>query len=103
MGPDNAQTTITPAAMPKPAPLPAAGQVDAPPQEVLITEAIEEMRPHLQRDGGDCEFVSIDGNIIYVRLSGNCVGCQLSSVTLSGVQARLAEKAGRPLRVVPVS
>jgi len=70
---------------------------------VLITEAIEEMRPHLQRDGGDCEFVSIDGNIIYVRLSGNCVGCQLSSVTLSGVQAKLAEKLGRPLRVVPVS
>ena len=52
---------------------------------------------------GRLEFVSIDGNIIYVRLSGNCVGCQLSSVTLSGVQAKLAEKLGRPVRVVPVS
>lgn len=86
----------------RPAP-PPAGLVDAPPQEALIAEAVEELRPHLQRDGGDCEFVSLDGNIVYVRLSGNCVGCQLSSVTLSGVQAKLAEKFGRPLRVVPVS
>ncbi|NEW91472.1 Fe-S cluster assembly protein NifU [Rhodopseudomonas sp. BR0M22] len=93
---------VAKAAPPRPAP-PTGGVVDAPPQEALIAEAIEELRPHLQRDGGDCEFVSLDGNIVYVRLTGNCVGCQLSSVTLSGVQARLAEKFGRPLRVVPVS
>ncbi|MFC0239223.1 Fe-S cluster assembly protein NifU [Rhodopseudomonas telluris] len=78
-------------------------ELDAPTQATMIAEALDELRPHLKRDGGDCELVSIEGNIVYVRLSGNCVGCQLSSVTLSGVQARLAEKIGRPLRVVPVS
>ncbi|MGP9813520.1 Fe-S cluster assembly protein NifU [Rhodopseudomonas sp. NSM] len=88
---------------PRPAPAPVAVGVDAPSQTTLIAEALDELRPHLKRDGGDCELVSVEGNIVYVRLSGNCVGCQLSSVTLSGVQARLADKIGRPLRVVPVS
>ncbi|WP_420133170.1 Fe-S cluster assembly protein NifU [Rhodopseudomonas sp.] len=78
-------------------------ELDAPTQATLIAEALDELRPHLKRDGGDCELAGIEGNTVYVRLSGNCVGCQLSSVTLSGVQAKLAEKIGRPLRVVPVS
>ncbi|MBB1091553.1 Fe-S cluster assembly protein NifU [Rhodopseudomonas palustris] len=86
----------------RPAPAPAAVGVDAPSQTTLIAEALDELRPHLKRDGGDCELVNVEGNVVYVRLSGNCVGCQLSSVTLSGVQARLADRLGRPLRVVPV-
>ncbi|MCG6205593.1 Fe-S cluster assembly protein NifU [Rhodopseudomonas sp. HC1] len=96
-------------ATPRPEPARAAPtatttlELDAPTQATLIAEALDELRPHLKRDGGDCELVSIEGNIVYVRLSGNCVGCQLSSVTLSGVQAKLADKIGRPLRVVPVS
>jgi NifU-like protein len=99
----------TPApAVPKPAsarplvPPTALGAVDAPALTALVIEALEEMRPHLQRDGGDCEFVRVEDNIVFVRLTGNCVGCQLSSVTLSGVQARLADKVGRPMRVVPL-
>ena len=68
----------------------------------LIQHAIENLRPRLQRDGGDCELVDVDGNTVFVKLSGACIGCQLASVTLSGVQARLADKLGLPLRVVPV-
>jgi NifU-like protein len=80
----------------------SAAIADASTQETLIAEAIEDLRPHLQRDGGDCEFVRIEDNIVFVRLTGNCVGCQLSSVTLSGIQAKLGEKLGRAMRVVPV-
>lgn len=68
----------------------------------LIESAIDDMRPHLQRDGGDCELIDVDGNTVFVKLTGACVGCQLASVTLSGVQAKLADKLGKPLRVVPV-
>ncbi|HVZ52555.1 MAG TPA: iron-sulfur cluster assembly scaffold protein [Pseudolabrys sp.] len=71
-------------------------------QIALIASAIDDLRPHLQRDGGDCELVDVDGNTVFVKLTGSCVGCQLASVTLSGVQARLAEKLGQPLRVVPI-
>lgn len=68
----------------------------------LIDKAIEELRPFLQQDGGDCELVDVDGNTVSVKLSGACIGCQMASVTISGVQQRLMEKLGMPLRVVPV-
>jgi NifU-like protein len=68
----------------------------------LIETAVEELRPHLRRDGGDCELVDIDGNTVMIRLSGACVGCQMASVTVAGVQERLVQKLGLPLRVVPV-
>lgn len=68
----------------------------------LIEKAIEDLRPYLQRDGGDCELVDVEGNTIYVRLRGACVGCHMASVTISGVQGRLMEKLGVPLRVIPV-
>lgn len=68
----------------------------------LIREVIEEIRPNLKRDGGDCEFVSIDGNKVMVRLTGACVFCKLSSATLEGIQARVVEKLGEFVRLVPV-
>ena len=68
----------------------------------LIEQAIEEIRPYLQADGGDCQLVDVEGDVVYVQLSGSCIGCQMASVTLNGVQERLVEKLGFPLRVVPV-
>jgi NifU-like protein len=68
----------------------------------LIEQAIEEIRPYLRRDGGDCELIDVDGNKVMVRLSGACVGCQMANVTVQGVQERLVAKLGQPLRVIPV-
>jgi NifU-like protein len=68
----------------------------------LIESAIEEIRPFLQADGGDCQLVDVEGEVVYVQLSGSCVGCQMASVTLNGVQERLVEKLGFFVRVVPV-
>lgn len=68
----------------------------------LVEETIEEMRPYLRQDGGDCELVDVDGNTVSVKLSGACVGCQMASVTVSGIQERLAVKLGLPFRVIPV-
>ena len=67
----------------------------------LITTTIEELRPTLQRDGGDIELVDIDGDTVMVNLHGSCVGCQMSSITLSGVQERLMTALGKPVRVIP--
>ena len=68
----------------------------------LIEQAIDELRPSLRADNGDCELVDVDGSTVYVRLSGACVGCQMASVTVSGIQQRLSVKIGSPVRVVPV-
>jgi Fe-S cluster biogenesis protein NfuA len=68
----------------------------------LITEVIEEIRPNLRRDGGDCELVEICGNKVMVKLTGACVFCKLSSATHEGIQARIVEKLGEFVRLVPV-
>lgn len=69
----------------------------------VIMSAIEEMRPQIQRDGGDVELVDIDGKDIYVRLSGACSGCSQSAGTMMGVQMKLVEKLGEFVRVKPAS
>ncbi|MGO9487214.1 MAG: NifU family protein [Rhodomicrobium sp.] len=67
-----------------------------------VADALAGIRPRLQRDGGDCHLVSVEGNVVKVKMSGACVGCQLAFVTVHGIQAKLIEKLGFPVRVVPV-
>jgi Fe-S cluster biogenesis protein NfuA len=67
----------------------------------LVMEAIEEIRPALKRDGGDCELLSIEGKTVNVKLTGACVFCSLASATLEGIQSRIVEKLGELVRVVP--
>jgi Fe-S cluster biogenesis protein NfuA len=69
----------------------------------IIKAVIDEIRPNLRRDGGDCELVEIDGNKVMVKLTGACVFCKLSSATLEGVQARIVEKLGELVRLIPVA
>ena len=69
----------------------------------LVEKAIAELKPHLNRDGGDIKLVAIDGDMVVVDLTGNCTGCVLSSVTLAGVRKRIIDLVGRPLKVVPQS
>lgn len=50
--------------------------------ELRVKEIIEKMRPFLISDGGDLEFVKLEDNIVYVKLSGACQDCALIDVTL---------------------
>ncbi len=68
----------------------------------IIRAVIEEIRPALRRDGGDCELLEVTGNKVMVRLTGACVFCKLSSATLEGIQARLVERLGELVRLIPV-
>jgi NifU-like protein len=69
----------------------------------LIAATIDAIRPNLQRDKGDCELVDVQGDKVFVKMTGACVGCSLSSLTLNGVQAKLVEATGRMIRLIPVS
>ncbi|MBW1742208.1 MAG: NifU family protein [Deltaproteobacteria bacterium] len=44
--------------------------------------AIDQIRPMLQRDGGDVELVDVVDGIVKVRLQGACKGCPMSQMTL---------------------
>ena len=59
-----------------------------------IIEALENIRPFLQRDGGDVEFVDLtEDNTVLVRLQGHCAGCPYSQMTVkNGIQALLTEE-----------
>lgn len=62
--------------------------------EDQIKDAIEDIRPSLQADGGDIEFVAFsEDNIVTVRLTGACHGCPHAQETLKlGVEKYLKEK-----------
>ncbi|MGB2601034.1 MAG: NifU family protein [Candidatus Omnitrophota bacterium] len=53
--------------------------------EERVKQAIEKIRPLLQRDGGDIELVSVEGSVVTVKLQGACAGCPMSQMTLKSV------------------
>ncbi|MBE0506708.1 MAG: Fe-S cluster assembly protein NifU [Marinospirillum sp.] len=68
-----------------------------------IEEVIERSRPALQRDRGDIELIDVDGRTVYVKLTGACSGCQMASMTLSGIQQQMMEELKEFIQLVPVS
>lgn len=68
----------------------------------LIREVLEnEIRPELEKDGGDIELIDVDGNNVIVALRGHCVGCPGSEYTLKlGVQEKLRELVAEDLVVM---
>ena len=51
-------------------------------EKVLI--ALDEIRPFLEKDGGDISLDSIsDNKIVNVKLHGTCVGCTVTQMTLN--------------------
>jgi Fe-S cluster biogenesis protein NfuA len=69
-----------------------------------IKEVIEQLRPNIQMDGGDVEFVRFDDGIVYVRFHGACIGCPAAIFTLKGgIEEALKEQISDVVReVLPV-
>ncbi|MCM1260295.1 MAG: NifU family protein [Anaeroplasma bactoclasticum] len=61
--------------------------------EKLIKQTIKKLRPYLNADGGDLDYVKFENGIVYVRLLGACIGCSSSDDTITnGVEALLLEE-----------
>lgn len=61
--------------------------------EKEIIKVIEKIRPYINRDGGDIEFVDFQDGIVYVKMLGACNGCSLIDSTLQdGVAEILMEE-----------
>ena len=49
-----------------------------------------ELRPMLQQDGGDLEFVKMEGKVVTLKLVGHCGSCPYAMMTLKqGIESRL--------------
>jgi Fe-S cluster biogenesis protein NfuA len=58
-----------------------------------VQNAINDIRPQIQADGGDVELVAIENNVVKVRLVGHCVGCPMAQLTLkNGIEAYVKER-----------
>jgi NifU-like protein len=70
----------------------------------LIEETLErEVKPALNRDGGDIELLDVDGDRVYVRFKGACASCKASGVTLKNhVESKLRELVKNDLVVEEV-
>jgi Fe-S cluster biogenesis protein NfuA len=72
---------------------------------VRIQEALDEVRPALQFDGGDAELVdfSEDTGVVQLRMHGACSGCGMSTLTLqAGIERILKERVPEVKAVVNV-
>jgi len=56
-----------------------------------VEKTLERVRPYLQEDGGDVELVRVtEDGIVEVRLTGSCVSCPLSIMTVrAGIERAL--------------
>ncbi len=71
--------------------------------EKRVKKALDEIRPQIQADGGDIELVSVDDNVVKVRLQGSCAGCPMSMMTLNqGVEAQIKKRLPEILKVEAV-
>jgi Fe-S cluster biogenesis protein NfuA len=68
-----------------------------------VKEALDQIRPALQADGGDVELVDVNGGTVKVKLTGACGGCPMATMTLKqGIERILKEKVPEVKEVVSV-
>ncbi|HAN93996.1 MAG: NifU family protein [Limnochordia bacterium] len=59
-----------------------------------VEAVLDRIRPAIQADGGNVELVEISpDNVVKVRLTGACVGCPMSQLTLkAGIERILKQE-----------
>jgi len=72
--------------------------------EDQVKAALENVRPSLQADGGDVEFVSLDDEgTVSVKLTGACGHCPMSQMTLKmGIESYLKKEIPQVKAVVGI-
>lgn len=69
--------------------------------EDKVKETLNTIRPQLQADGGDLEYVKMESGKVYVKLTGACGGCPMATMTLKqGVERLLKDSIPEVTEVV---
>lgn len=62
-------------------------------EEQKIKEIIDKLRPFLINEGGNIEFVKYEDNIVYIKMMGACVNCEMLDFTLKdGIEAAIIDE-----------
>ncbi len=72
-------------------------------EEVItkIKEVINKIRPYLQNDGGDVEFLRFENGVVHVSLVGACSNCPMAIMTLKdGIEESLINEVPEVIKVV---
>ena len=48
-----------------------------------LDQALSEIRPFLQKDGGDITLVSYSDDNVLIKFEGNCSNCKINNLTLN--------------------
>lgn len=68
-----------------------------------IKKALAEIRPSLQADGGDVEYIGLVDDVVKVKLKGACGGCPMATITLkNGIEALIKKRVPGVSRVESV-
>lgn len=60
--------------------------------EAEIIKILEKIRPYLNSEGGDLDFVKFEDGIVYIKMLGACMDCgALDSTLKDGIEALLVE------------
>ncbi len=71
--------------------------------EEKIKNEIEKLKPFLQSDGGNIEYVKFENGNVYVKLTGACAGCSMIDVTLKeGIEDFLVSEIPEVKQVIKV-
>lgn len=66
-----------------------------------VREVLRRLAPALSVDGGGAEFLRVEGDAAYIRLTGACVGCPAAEITLRyGIESAITEEVPEIARVV---
>lgn len=68
-----------------------------------VEEALNKVRPSLMADGGNVELVSVENDVVKIKLTGACKGCPMSQMTLKmGIERHLKNEIPEIKEVVEV-
>jgi len=68
-----------------------------------VAKVLDEIRPALQRDGGDVRLVDVVDGVVQVELQGACKGCPMSQMTLAfGIGRVLKSRIPEVVDIKPV-
>lgn len=73
--------------------------------EKIVMKALDQLRPYLEKDGGDMELVEItEDKVVRIKLLGSCRDCSMSTMTMkAGLEEAIKDVAPEIIRVEAVN